>query len=1580
MAFDAGTIYAGVKLQDHFTSAFNKIGQGLQAAQKWPKGLEASLADLEKQLQKVAKTPGLRNDAASIAQSIAATNAQNRALEENIIALKKGPQEYAKLNREREVANKLLAAGVTRESEYGKQLEASIRKQQQYQIEQKQLIDGHKRTHISTKALETGFISLNSSVTKLSSSFAFQAAIAGGFVALLRSIFKNTAEAEKATALLTSRIQATGGSAGKSIEQLEKLATKFERLTGVEDELIMESEATLATFRRMPSESFEPALKAALNLAAGTDSLNDKVKLLGRAMEDPVKGISRLERQGILLSKAQKDNIKDFAEHGQKAKANAIILAEVEKRAGGAAEALRDTLGGSVKALSNAWGNLMEEIGKSSGGGGMLRTGIEGVVSALEYLKDNWNIFESAIFTVLGNISDRLARFVAFWIDRWADAAKALKIFIDLTSFGQVDTSGIERFGGTLRDLADNVRQTGKYLKEGFDIKAEEAAIGSTSKAVKGLADDIEDLGEESEKAAKKLQALIDKVRGFGVSASEAKSLAFDIVKSVQSMKGVFSFQDVDTTSIGDFSRELAKRLREFDAAAKEAKLSGDKIESLRAQIVRFTSEEFAAKGLEDLNRKLLEFAKAGKETLDNFQDVSLPDWYQDAGEQAKGLLSTEQKRALTIEEANKALQRGAISLDEHRKIVQQNTAVWVQQTSEIERQFETVFAHLSGIFEGFAGSLGNFIARSFDSIDEAIDGLKQDLKSVLVNTVADYIQQWLSMWFKAFAAWLARWIVTQRAAQAASAATGAMSGAGGVSSGVGSLMGGAGKLMGGGSGAGSGGSSAWMNSALAGWGIAIAGMYWILTKSTRDAIQTGAVSLAGEATGNSKKLKDSIRKVVDSLRLDIMDAMDEFDLTFTALGNVFLGQTGKLAFVKDGFASAIGKTFDSMEAAVDYFKVRAIQLAEFTDKTSKMVQDAIRGSRAQTMQGLGSDISLAREIESFGFDKSVRDLAAQLQELGKWFDDTSKRAMDLYRNSELLPDVLSRLKTEFGGRIQDIVDQLLGRQKSEAEIFSSRKEIIEQWIAAQIEALHAERDVVAAQVAAMEGRLQALAEGVEIEGHILHIQLQGLEAMKARLVQIDEALAELGKIDLNFKPPKGGGGRGTGSKDNIRDFIADRTFELAIAKLSDYRQEVARTIKEYDEQIKLAGKDAKLRGELIALKEKELALMAEEQGKNTLQSFHEFTNLAAPFNAIRDTAKDLIDSINDSPFGDKRKANMIGAVLEELDRKLQSLSDQRALSLFGEMIADLEKFGADEALLVEARKAQAVLEHGLKMLHYQEEIALLIAQGKLSAKNREIFEKALEALGKIDPTMLLGGSGPTAPLTGGLNNLIEAADRFNETARKARDEAQSLLDKYRPGSRKGPLSEINQVLSDFSKIRDVLGNTPEVVRLFRLSLQDAIDNLLDNVRKSQEEMFFSELNPHGVFAQWNKANEEFLQAQTKWAAGDISVADEAGDIVKRLREITREISPRGSTEYTTLFDMTEKFLDSIGALSMDDVIQLGSRNNPMYIDSIDGLLDVNSEQLSVMGKIWESNKYVGEQLKSINGKIGVIGGLANVA
>lgn len=1386
--------------------------------------------------------------------------------------------------------------------------------------------------------------------------------------AFTTSIIVNTAEAEKATALLNARIASTGGVAGKSVNDLEKMASKLERLTGVEDELVMSAQASLMTFRRMPSESFEPALKAALDLSAGTDDLSGKVKMLGRVLEDPIKGMSRLERQGILLSKAQKDNIRDFVEHGQKAKANAIILEEIERRAGGAAEALRNTLGGSVNALSNAWGNLMEEIGKSSGGGGMLRTGVEGVVSSLEYVKDNWNIFESAIFTVLGNISDKLAKWVAFWVGRWADAAKALKIFIDLTSFGQVDTSGIDRLGGKFRDLADNVRQTGKDLKTGFDIKAEEAAIGSTSKAVKGLADDIDDLGEQSEKAAKKLQTLIDKVKGFGVSASEAKSLAFDIVKSVQSMKGVFSFQDVDTTSIGEFSRELSRRLREFDAAAKEAKLSGDKIEALRAQIIKFTSEEFAAKGLENLNRKLLEFAKAGKETLDNFQGVSLPDWYQDAGEQAKGLLSTEQKRALTIEEANRALQRGVISLDEYRKIVQANTEVWVQQTSEIERQFETVFAHLSGIFEGFAGSLGNFIARSFDSIDEAIDGLKQDLKSVLVNTVADYIQQWLSMWFKAFAAWLARWIVTQRAAQVASAATGAMTGTGGMSSGVGSLMGGAGKLMGGGSGgAGSGGSSAWMNSALAGWGIAIAGMYWILTKSTRDAIQTGAVSLAGETEGNSKKLKDSIRKVVDSLRLDITGAMDEFDLTFSALGNVFLGQTGKLAFVKDGFASAIGKTFDSMEEAVDYFKVRAIQLAEFTDKTSKLVQDAIKGSRAQTMQGLGSDISLAREIESFGFDKSVRDLAAQLQELGKWFDDTSKRAMDLYRSSELLPDVLSRLKTEFGGRIQDIVDQLLGRQKSEAEIFSSRKEIIEQWIAAQIEALHAERDVVAAQVAAIEARIQALAQGIEIEGRILHIQLQGLEAMKARLVQIDAALAELGAIDLNFKAPKGGG-RGTGSKDNIRDFIADRTFELAIAKLSDYRQEVARTIKEYDEQIKLAGKDAKLRGELIALKEKELALLAEEQGKNTLQAFHEFTNLAAPFNAIRDTAKDLIDNINDSPFGDKRKANMIGAVLTELERRLQELSDQKALTLFGEMIGDMEKFGVDSAVLLEAQKAAAILEHTLKMAHYRAEIDLLIAQGRLTDKNRQILEDAFKVLEGIDPTALLGGGGsPTAQMTGGLNNLIEAADRFNETARKARDEANSLLDKYRPGQRKGPLSEINQIFTDFSKIREVLGNTPEVVGLFRSSLQDAINNLLDNVRRSQEEMFFSDLNPADVFTKWNAANDQFLQVKAKWEAGDIGVADDAVEAVRRLREITREISPSGSSEYANMFNLTEEFLNSIGALSVDDVIQLGSANNPMHIDSIDGLLDVGTEQLNWMERIWDSNQYVGEQLRIIN-------------
>lgn len=177
----------------------------------------------------------------------------------------------------------------------------------------------------------------------------------------LKKYFQNTIEAERVQAQLAARIKSTGGAARLSLIDLNKMAEALQFKTTFDDESIGEVQALLLTFTKIGNETFPKATEAVLNLstAMGTD-LNSAALQVGKALNDPVKGITALARAGVQFSETQKQTIKDLVKTGDVAGAQTLILKELETQMGGAAEAARNTLGGALKALSNSFDNLLE--------------------------------------------------------------------------------------------------------------------------------------------------------------------------------------------------------------------------------------------------------------------------------------------------------------------------------------------------------------------------------------------------------------------------------------------------------------------------------------------------------------------------------------------------------------------------------------------------------------------------------------------------------------------------------------------------------------------------------------------------------------------------------------------------------------------------------------------------------------------------------------------------------------------------------------------------------------------------------------------------------------------------------------------------------------------------------------------------------------------------------------------------------------------------------------------------------------------------------------------------------------------
>jgi len=187
---------------------------------------------------------------------------------------------------------------------------------------------------------------------------------AAGIGLAMKSVISATIEQERVIAQLESALKSTGGKAGKTSEELQKLASSLQDVTTFGDETIIAGEALLLTFTKIQGDVLPRTIDAMLDMsqAMGTDLKSSAIQL-GKALNDPATGLTMLTRSGITFSEEQKKVIKSLQEAGDMAGAQSVILKELETQFGGSAKAARDTFGGALEGLKNAFGDLLEGTG-----------------------------------------------------------------------------------------------------------------------------------------------------------------------------------------------------------------------------------------------------------------------------------------------------------------------------------------------------------------------------------------------------------------------------------------------------------------------------------------------------------------------------------------------------------------------------------------------------------------------------------------------------------------------------------------------------------------------------------------------------------------------------------------------------------------------------------------------------------------------------------------------------------------------------------------------------------------------------------------------------------------------------------------------------------------------------------------------------------------------------------------------------------------------------------------------------------------------------------------------------------------
>ena len=188
---------------------------------------------------------------------------------------------------------------------------------------------------------------------------------AGAVIGGIRDVTAAYDTQAKALAQVEAGLKATSGAAGKTFDELKKMASDLQKTTLFGDEEILQkATAQLLTFTNIAGTAFDRTQKAALDVSTriGQD-LTSTTIMLGKALNDPVANLGALGRSGIQFSESQKKVIKEMAATNRIAEAQDIILTELEKQYGGSAQAAAEAGTGGWTQLKNAFGDLKEVIG-----------------------------------------------------------------------------------------------------------------------------------------------------------------------------------------------------------------------------------------------------------------------------------------------------------------------------------------------------------------------------------------------------------------------------------------------------------------------------------------------------------------------------------------------------------------------------------------------------------------------------------------------------------------------------------------------------------------------------------------------------------------------------------------------------------------------------------------------------------------------------------------------------------------------------------------------------------------------------------------------------------------------------------------------------------------------------------------------------------------------------------------------------------------------------------------------------------------------------------------------------------------
>ena len=171
-------------------------------------------------------------------------------------------------------------------------------------------------------------------------------------------------EQEQAEYQMAAAIANAGKQREISIEYVKQYSSALQRSSIYGDEAAIQASVFALRLGNLNKEQLPRSIRLFADYAAvmGVE-LPRASRQLAKYLADPTQGMTRLAQAGITLDEATKDYIRTLVEQGKITEAQNFLMGELEKKFGGASEALLDGTG-IIIATKNAVFDLGERIGE----------------------------------------------------------------------------------------------------------------------------------------------------------------------------------------------------------------------------------------------------------------------------------------------------------------------------------------------------------------------------------------------------------------------------------------------------------------------------------------------------------------------------------------------------------------------------------------------------------------------------------------------------------------------------------------------------------------------------------------------------------------------------------------------------------------------------------------------------------------------------------------------------------------------------------------------------------------------------------------------------------------------------------------------------------------------------------------------------------------------------------------------------------------------------------------------------------------------------------------------------------------